>query len=104
VAYHEAIAIKRRQRNDQNALDQLKISTEEPPEADFLVAEETQQAVRQAISTLEPALKQVLHLRIYEEKTFAQIAQQLKIPLGTALGRMRNALAKLKSKLDSQKD
>ena len=28
-------------------------------------------------------------MRIYEEKTFATIAKELKIPLGTALGRMR---------------
>jgi DNA-directed RNA polymerase specialized sigma24 family protein len=38
-------------------------------------------------------------MRIYEEKTFATIAKELKIPLGTALGRMRAALIKLRAKL-----
>ena len=40
-------------------------------------------------------------MRIYEEKTFAVIAQELDIPLGTALGRMRSALAKLRKILKS---
>jgi RNA polymerase sigma-70 factor (ECF subfamily) len=39
-------------------------------------------------------------MRIYEEKTFAMIAQELGIPLGTALGRMRTALAKLRKTLE----
>jgi DNA-directed RNA polymerase specialized sigma24 family protein len=38
-------------------------------------------------------------MRIYEEKTFATIAKELRIPLGTALGRMRAATIKLRAKL-----
>ena len=40
--------------------------------------------------------RQIVHMRIYEEKTFAVIAEELDIPLGTALARMRTALAKLR--------
>ena len=43
-----------------------------------------------------------MRMRIYEEKTFAVIAKELGIPLGTALGRMRTALMKLKTKLEDQ--
>jgi RNA polymerase sigma-70 factor (ECF subfamily) len=43
-------------------------------------------------------------MRIYEEKTFATIAQELKIPLGTALARMRSALIKLRTKLATHPD
>ena len=35
------------------------------------------------------------------EKTFAVIAEELKIPLGTALGRMRLATKKLREALES---
>ena len=34
-------------------------------------------------------------MRIYEEKTFAVIAEELSIPLGTVLTRMRLALKRL---------
>jgi RNA polymerase sigma-70 factor (ECF subfamily) len=38
-----------------------------------------------------------LKLRIFEDRTFAEIAEQLQIPLGTALSRMRLALEKLRA-------
>jgi RNA polymerase sigma-70 factor (ECF subfamily) len=41
-------------------------------------------------------------MRVYEEKTFAQISDELKIPLGTALGRMRAAMEKMRARLDAR--
>jgi DNA-directed RNA polymerase specialized sigma24 family protein len=41
-------------------------------------------------------------MRIYEEKTFAVIAKELKIPLGTALARMRSAVMKMRTRLDGR--
>ena len=52
---------------------------------------ESVQSVREALEELPPEQRQVVRMRIYEEKTFATIAKELKIPLGTALGRMRAA-------------
>ncbi len=48
------------------------------------------------LEQLPPEQRQIVRMRIYEEKTFAEIAAELNIPLGTALGRMRSALIKLK--------
>ena len=64
---------------------------------------ETVERVRQAISELSAEQQQVVRMRIYEEKTFAVIAAELGIPLGTALGRMRAAMSKLRTKLDEQR-
>jgi len=99
VAYHEALSLKRQQKVQKQAFEQLQANVPSVESADWLEQKETALAVRMAIESLSPELQQVLHLRIYEERTFAEIAQQLKIPLGTALGRMRNALTKLKQKL-----
>jgi RNA polymerase sigma-70 factor (ECF subfamily) len=66
-----------------------------------LVRWEAVQAVRKALEQLPPAQREVVRMRIYEGKTFASIAEELKIPLGTALGRMRSALEKLRSILRS---
>jgi len=54
--------------------------------------------VRQALGELPPRQQQIVHMRIYEEKTFAVIARELGIPLGTALGRMRAAMQKLQQR------
>jgi RNA polymerase sigma-70 factor (ECF subfamily) len=55
--------------------------------------------VREAIERLTEDQRQVVRMRIYEEKTFAEIAEELGIPLGTALTRMRAALGRLRTEL-----
>lgn len=102
VAYREALAQRRRSATQKKVLENLHGDphrNEDGLPADPLVAQETADSVRQAIDELSPELQQVLRMRIYEDKTFAQIAEELDIPLGTALGRMRNAMNKLRGKL-----
>lgn len=101
VAYREALAHRRKQGTHKRVLDRLLESqpVDTTIEEDPLVREEMTATVREAIQQLSPDLQQVLRMRIYEDKTFAQIAEELDIPLGTALGRMRNAMLKLRGKL-----
>ena len=105
VAYHEAMLLRRRQAVDDAALRRTAWDRESvgaSAEAE-LVKSETIERVRGAISELSAEQQQVVRMRIYEEKTFAVIAAELGIPLGTALGRMRAALSKLRTKLDEQR-
>jgi RNA polymerase sigma-70 factor (ECF subfamily) len=102
VAYNEAMLLRRRQAVDDAALRRTAWDRESvgaSAEAE-LVKSETVERVRQAISELSAEQRQVVRMRIYEEKTFAVIAAELGIPLGTALGRMRAAMSKLRTKLD----
>jgi len=101
VAYHEAMAIRRREGVGSKVLRRVAWHTsaaagsaDEP-----LLRLESVQSVREALKDLPPEQRQVVRMRIYEEKTFATIAKELKIPLGTALGRMRAAMIKLRTKL-----
>jgi RNA polymerase sigma-70 factor (ECF subfamily) len=61
---------------------------------------EAVERVREAIDDLPADQIQIVRMRIYEEKTFAVIAAELGIPLGTALGRMRAAMMKLRKRLE----
>jgi len=101
VAYHEAMAMRRRQAVGQRAIQQLVADhdTTEPTPEEPLVRQEVTETVQQALTTLPDSQREIVRMRIYEEKTFATIAEELNIPLGTALGRMRSALAKLREKL-----
>jgi RNA polymerase sigma-70 factor (ECF subfamily) len=122
VAYNEAMAIRRREavgdkvarQLAQQAAEQLaqQVSQQRSlpawhangaagPAGDPLVRQEAMQAVQAALDELPPEQRQVVRMRIHEEKTFAVIAKELKIPLGTALARMRSALMKLRARLDS---
>jgi len=106
VAYHEAMAYRRREGVGDKVLRRVAWHTngttgsaDEP-----LLRLEAVQSVREALEQLPPEQRQVVRMRIYEEKTFANIAKELKIPLGTALGRMRAALIKLRSRLSDSNE
>jgi RNA polymerase sigma-70 factor, ECF subfamily len=111
VAYNEAMVCRRRQGVGDKVLRRVawnsnsggsqvdEGNTEQGSVEEPLLRWEAVQSVRQALEQLSPEQRQVVRMRIYEEKTFATIAQELNIPLGTALGRMRGALAKLRSQL-----
>lgn len=102
VAYHEAMAWRRRQavgdrivRKVARSENGLSAAADEP-----LIRLEAVEGVRAAMEELPADQRQIVRMRIYEEKTFAVIAEELNIPLGTALGRMRAALIKLRGRLD----
>ncbi|MDE5696445.1 MAG: RNA polymerase sigma factor [Lachnospiraceae bacterium] len=53
-------------------------------------------SLRQALDTLKPKEREVVHLKIMGEMTFQEIADILKIPLGTVTWRYQNAIQKLR--------
>lgn len=68
--------------------------------ADDAIATETAERLRRHLKQLPDAWQQIVRLRIDENLTFQQIADQLGIPIGTALTRMRRSLERLRSELD----
>lgn len=65
-----------------------------------LVNEEAIDVLKQSIERLPEAYQEVIRRRMYEDQTFAEIAEQMKQPLGTVLTWMRRSLLRLKE--DSQ--
>ncbi len=63
---------------------------------DRLVREEDLERAGAAIEKLPYEQRRVLELKIYEGLSFAEIASQLEIPLGTALSRMRLAMERIR--------
>ncbi len=94
----------RRTRKRQAGREQIHISeageryTVEAGQSALEVSEELIR-VRTALEQLPEAQQQIVHMRLVEEKTFQQIAEQLNLPLGTVLSRMRLAVERLRSKL-----
>jgi RNA polymerase sigma-70 factor (ECF subfamily) len=105
VAFNEAMALRRRWEVERKGLQHVQPQTQREAEAAEvgLVRWETVQRVRETIERLPPEQRQVVQLRMYEERTFQQIADQLAIPLGTVLTRMRLALKKLEQALASER-
>tara|TARA_R110002049_G_scaffold2750_10_gene22418 strand:+ start:53357 stop:53935 length:579 start_codon:yes stop_codon:yes gene_type:complete len=75
-----------------------------PDTTDKVILTETTVKLRQAIEKLPDHYREVVQMRIDQDKTFQTIADELSIPLGTALTRMRRALEKLRQEFEPEID
>jgi RNA polymerase sigma-70 factor, ECF subfamily len=66
---------------------------------DQLAAQETAHIVERRMAALEPALREIVDLKIFGGLTFAQIATALDLPPGTVATRYRRALQILRQQL-----
>jgi RNA polymerase sigma factor (sigma-70 family) len=98
VAFHEALATRRRSITHEKGLRRLAGfgRKDRPGPDDPMIRNETVEAVRKALGELPEEQKKVVLARVYEEKTFAQIASDSGLPLGTVLTRMRRALERMR--------
>lgn len=99
VAFHEALAIRRRAKTGEAAmtrLAELGRAVDALPEA-LLIREEEAVAVRMALEDLPNAQRKVVIARLYDDKSFSEIASDAGVPIGTVLTRMRLALDKLRN-------
>jgi len=109
IATHQAVdALRKRGRHPTVSLDQtvnageaeagrlvdLLTSEASGPLAE-LQAEERKEWVRQSLAKLPDALRQTLILAYHEDLKYREIAEILKIPVGTVKSRLHAALAKL---------
>ncbi len=106
VAYHEALAVRRRRNLDAAARALLWARPVWQAGGDAsdldrdVVRDEVVDQVRRALDELPAAQRDVVERRLYRDQTFAAIARDLGCPLGTVLTRMRLALAKLRDRLE----
>jgi RNA polymerase sigma factor (sigma-70 family) len=104
VAFHEALVVRRRRIAGDTAHRKL-ADLGRPPEEHrpdhALIRGETVATVRRALGSLPREQRRVVEARVYDDKTFAEIAREQRLPLGTVLTRMRLALKKLRAALES---
>lgn len=106
VAHNEAMLIRRRQgvaeRVQQTLVDRQRQAAEAPSPEEALARSEEVRRVQQALRELPENQQTVVRMRFQEERTFAEIAAELGLPLGTVLTRMRLALGRLERALKDQ--
>jgi RNA polymerase sigma-70 factor (ECF subfamily) len=98
VAYNEALLLRRRQATGDNVLRRIAATaiTQSAPADESILRDEEVRRVREALEELPLAQRTIVRMRIHDQKTFKVIAEELQIPLGTALSRMRSALGRLR--------
>ncbi len=106
VAHNEALLLKRKQGVDSRAMTKIGAGFSESDSVslpiDDIMRRETAEQVRAAVHLLPPDQRIVVERRIHGEQTFAEIATELRVPIGTVLTRMRLALGKLRAALGDE--
>ena len=110
VTHREAIRVRLNQKpytqeNQQNtsAVFESQATYDVSPLSKMVAREDVQELMNQ-IGRLSMEQQQVLKLRFFEDKTFFEISEAMKIPIGTALSRMRLALEHLRSMSNETED
>lgn len=98
VAFHEALAARRKTERSKRAVKDLRW-LQRPPVEFGLEERDEMQRVQREIDRLPVEQKFVLRERFVAGKTFAKIAEEQRLPIGTVLTRMRLAMERLKSRL-----
>jgi len=108
IAHREALRVLRRSKRTREILEQGEDSAHgdewidplpQPDEA--AQAGESRRKLEKALGALPFAEREVVLLRMKEDLTFKEIAELTGSPLGTALGRMRNALKRLREMMET---
>jgi RNA polymerase sigma-70 factor, ECF subfamily len=104
IARNLRIDAQRRRRRS-GALETSDVDAEfqidDAPQADsLLAAAQLEKRVRTALAELSEEQVRVVELSFYEEKAHAEIAQILRVPLGTVKSRLRLAMNRLRILLD----
>jgi RNA polymerase sigma factor (sigma-70 family) len=104
VAFNEAMTLRRRAMVRTKYAESLREQGEAespPPEVSVLLSESTER-VQLAMKSLPADLRQIVTMRMYDDKTFATIATELNLPLGTVYARLQTAFKKLKTILQEK--
>lgn len=101
VARNLRIDLKRRER-DPALLAELYEDADEPTPSDHMLSAERDGRIREALTALPAEQAEVIRLSFFEDRPHSQIADDLKIPLGTVKSRVRLAMARLRALVEEQ--
>ncbi len=95
-------AVRREKRPEIDLNDPALVPDAEPQPDQILTARQAGEGLRGAIGELPEEQAELLRLSYFEEKSHAEIASELDLPLGTVKSRLRLAMTKLRGKLEEE--
>jgi RNA polymerase sigma-70 factor (ECF subfamily) len=99
IARNLRIDAARRDRRREPVEDPSDAPPAEPIPDDSLAAVQSESRIRTALGALPPEQAQVVRLSFFSDKPHSEIAEELKLPLGTVKSRMRLAMNRLRELL-----
>ncbi len=101
IVHNKAVdRLRRRSRKPELALDELApVTSEAPDPIEFAEALENREMVRTALGTLPDDQRRAVEMAYFGGFTMSEVAEQLKIPIGTVKSRLRLALGHMRRAL-----
>jgi RNA polymerase sigma-70 factor (ECF subfamily) len=99
IARNMRIDAARRGRRGEPFEDPSETPDAEPTPEAVLAAAQSEGRVRQALGALSPEQAEVVRLSFFSDKPHSEIAEALKLPLGTVKSRLRLAMGRLRDLL-----
>jgi RNA polymerase sigma-70 factor (ECF subfamily) len=99
IARNLRIDAARRARRGHPIEDPSDAPDAEPTPDEAMAAVQSQGRIRAALGALPPEQAQVVRLSFFSDKPHSEIAEELKLPLGTVKSRLRLAMARLRDLL-----
>lgn len=101
IARNLRIDLKRRER-DPGMLTEFYDGADQPTPGDHLLTAERDGRIHQALTSLPADQAEVIRLAFFEDRPHSQIADDLKIPLGTVKSRVRLAMMRLRALVEER--
>ena len=98
IALNTAKNRLRTKKNEPIEIEKVNVATQDHQESD-LSQQDLQATIRAEVEKLPPKQKMALSLRIFEDMSFAEIAEVMSCPYDTAKANYRHALMKLRHSL-----
>lgn len=87
----ETVSLNAMQRDAEGEFVEYQIPSGQPDPEEYMMLSERDNALHEVVSALKQPYRQIVELRYYEELSYEQIAERLKIPIGTVKVRLLRA-------------
>jgi RNA polymerase sigma-70 factor (ECF subfamily) len=101
IARNLSIDLRRRER-DPGLLAEFYDGADQPTPGELLLSAERDGRIRQALAALPADQAEVVRLSFFEDRPHSQIAEDLRIPLGTVKSRVRLAMMRLRALVEER--
>ena len=100
----ETVSINSITRTSDNAFIEYQIPSEQPNPEEMMIRQQRDAALKEIVNQLKEPYRKIIELRYYEDLSYEDIAERMKIPIGTVKIRLNRAKALLSSIVKERRD
>lgn len=100
----ETVSINSITRTSDNEFIEYQIPSSQPNPEEMMIRQQRDAALKEIVNQLKEPYRKIIELRYYEDLSYEDIAERMKIPIGTVKIRLNRAKALLSSIVKERKD